>query len=133
MCFNCIAFVRFRIKEIFSVWMLWLFFVCNSVKSIEDNDIVTAFIYTLAKIDTDKNNRLTGGDKVTIALSSPSGRDFTEIAAGIDAYLDYSIVDADHITVFYRREHAFFAALVDLRTRRVLLEREIAAGRENER
>ncbi|WP_028585029.1 hypothetical protein [Desulfogranum mediterraneum] len=71
-------------------------------------------IYTIVKSDTNRDERLSSRDKLTIALSAPSGRSYTEILPSIDRLIGYALAGADGLLILYEKNKVAYSARVSL-------------------
>jgi len=81
----------------------------------KDKTVITIF-YQIVKADTNNDSRLTGNDKLTLALSDPEGNNYTEIIMNVDQVLGYDVINKHAIAIIYSRENIGYAAYIDLTT-----------------
>ncbi len=99
-----------------------------------DNDgpPVKVILYELIYQDSDANNRLNDQDKITLALSTPQGRQLTSIIEDIDWISGKQLYDDSTLIVTYRRGEKSLLARVDLTNFTLLSTLELGAALPNE-
>jgi hypothetical protein len=78
-----------------------------------DKDVITIFYY-LIKEDTNEDKRLTSNDNLTLALSTPAGKGFTEVLVNIDEILGYDVIDEKSVAVIFNRDNQGYTAYINL-------------------
>lgn len=91
----------------------------------EDKETV-AIYYEIRKEDTDNNGKLDENDSITIALTSPDGRKYTELDAGVTSVLDHSVdSNASVLTLLAQYNSVLMMKKYSIKTRELISEREI--------
>ena len=86
-----------------------------SEKSYSDPDYkAEAILFEVIKHDTNKDERLTTKDKITIALSLPSGKKYEEVLNDIDFFVGHTMVDSETIMLIYQIDNVGYSAYVSL-------------------
>lgn len=95
-------------------------------RRLADNKIdVKAILYTIVKADTNGDNRLTHEDQSVIALSLPSGQEYTEILQEIDDFMGHVVLEDDAIFLVYQKQGVGYAANVSLQDFSISVESEL--------
>ncbi|MDH3475804.1 MAG: hypothetical protein OEM59_19165 [Rhodospirillales bacterium] len=87
---------------------------------------VVAIYYRIIKDDTNGDGVLDEEDRVTIALSAPDGRSYTEVLSEADNVLGYELTSKDELLVLYQQAGSVFAAKYSLASFRLLARAELA-------
>ncbi|MEE2730402.1 MAG: hypothetical protein VYA55_06235 [Pseudomonadota bacterium] len=69
-----------------------------------DKDVLS-ILYHVVTSDTNGDNRLTENDKITLSISTPEGKNHTELAHNIDEVLGYVVLDKNVIAVMFNRDN----------------------------
>ncbi len=103
-----------------------LFINRREIKESPDNDAkVISITYELVADDTNSGGRLARDDKVTLAISSVDGSNFTELIGGIDEFLGDEQPDTKTLLIFYRSDGKSFLAELNLLEKRIIQTREL--------
>lgn len=78
-----------------------------------DKDIIF-IVYYLVKEDSNADKRLTSSDKLTLALSTPEGKQFTEALSNIDDVLGYDVINKELMAVMFNRDNQGYTAYINL-------------------
>lgn len=92
---------------------------------------VIAIMYNIVKSDTDKDKRLTVKDKLTLALSNPSGGQYREILPSIDKLIGHSLIGTDEILILYQNRNIAYAARFSLENFKLVNEKELTKIKNN--
>jgi hypothetical protein len=84
-----------------------------------------AIRYEIAETDTDGDGVVGGGDRLVVALSSPSGDGLATVVRDVDEVRGYSAPFGGKLSVFFRRGERELAAELDLAARRPIRESQI--------
>lgn len=79
----------------------------------DDKKEIKAIIYKIIKKDTNKDNRLTCNDKITLSISKVDGSDYKELAQDVNEYLGYKLVK-DKLVILYAKTKASYSLHVNL-------------------
>lgn len=86
---------------------------------------VAWWFYTLAKDDTNQDEKLTLADEKTLAISDVGGKGYTELVSGVDVVLGDVYKDGNILLLIYRAKDKNFLAHVDLTSRKVTQTTEL--------
>lgn len=100
-------------KEMTSHWLFdtnrYLIEKMNILTTSGDNcaeEKTASIYYEVVKNDTDKNGKLDGNDKITVALTTPDGSNYREIATGLDSVIDHSVNSAGtELTILVQKDN----------------------------
>jgi len=82
--------------------------------SYTEKSIVTSILFRVIKSDTNGDARLTDSDEVTLAFSTPEGKNYSEVLEGIDEVLGYDLLNEQAIAIMYRKQNQIFTGFIDL-------------------
>jgi len=105
-------------------------YLCDKEYGKEDRKTI-AILHNIIKSDTNKDDRLTEKDKLTIALSSPSGRQYHEVLPSIDKLIGYSLIGTTEVLILYQNINTAYAAIFSLNDFKLLSERELTKIKNN--
>jgi hypothetical protein len=80
---------------------------------------VSTLWYEIVKVDTNSNQNLDHGDRITIGISDPAGKNYQELVKDIDRILNVHAKSKEVRILFYQSGNKYFAAEINLVTRRV--------------
>lgn len=83
---------------------------------------VRAILISLVKQDTNEDQRLTESDRLTLALTTPEGKQYTEVLDGIDTILGYELIGQEKLVILYNRDGVGRIAYIALDGFKVLKE-----------
>lgn len=86
---------------------------------------VAWWFYTLAKDDTNQDEKLTLADEKTLAISDVGGKGYTELVSGVDQVLGDVYKDGNILLLIYRAKGKNFLAHIDLTSRKVTQTTEL--------
>jgi len=79
----------------------------------KDKKVIT-ILYYIVKRDTNKDERLTSNDRLTLALSTPEGESYTEVISNVDDVLGYDVLSEEAIAVIFNRDNQGYTAYINL-------------------
>ncbi len=92
--------VNYAFFDITSLESYWLFYHRNfliiSMRELytgsqkENNKVVDAYIYSLVKEDTNNDGKLTSSDNITVAISDPRGKSYTELLPSVRELMGFT-------------------------------------------
>lgn len=104
-------------------------FLSNQRLSKKDHDDAASLSnwmkYSYIKDDSNRDQRLTGQDKISIAISDVTGKGFTEVLENIDFILGSYLRDEDVLLIFYERNEKDYLAEINLPKKQVTDTREL--------
>ena len=86
----------------------------NESNSWDRDEKVLTILYYIVKNDTNKDNRLTSNDKLTVALSTPDGENYSEVIFNVDDVLGYTVLNKNALAVMFNRENQGYTAYIEL-------------------
>ncbi len=89
-----------------------------------DKDIIT-ILYNIVKTDTNNDSRLTENDNLTIALSDPNGKNYTEVLLNVENVLGYDLINKQAIAIMFNRKGQGYTAYINLSNLKVTKEIEL--------
>ena len=96
-------------------WLIANNYTLSEKEHREKDRKIRAILYNIVKSDTNEDGRLTEKDKLTIALSSPSGKNYREILAAIDLFIGHSLMGSDTMLILYQKNNIGYSANVSLK------------------
>ena len=84
-----------------------------------------AILYRIISKDTNGDKRLTKDDKLTIAISLPSGRGYKEVIHDIDRFLGHDVINRDRILLIFQKDGTGYTADLSLSDFSISNENEI--------
>ena len=75
---------------------------------------VLAILYTLVKLDSNNDNRLTPSDKITIAISKPDGSGYKEILTNIEQVIDSQVLSENELFIMFQSNGKYFSSTLNL-------------------
>ncbi|MBW4551896.1 MAG: hypothetical protein KME35_12420 [Aphanocapsa sp. GSE-SYN-MK-11-07L] len=78
------------------------------------------FLYSIIKTDTNQDQKLALGDRLTLAVSDVGGRGYTELISDVDQLLAATLRDSATLVVIYRSQAGLSIAQINLPQRRLL-------------
>jgi hypothetical protein len=92
----------------------------------DNNDQVVNWMkYEIVKSDTDRDGRFTSKDRRTIAVSSASGENYTEVIEDVERVLGSMLLDDNTLLVFHSTNGGSYVTEVNLPNRQVTVTREL--------
>lgn len=95
-------------------------------------NVVEAFIYSLIKEDTNNDGRLTASDMVTVSISSPDGKSYTELLHGIKNLTGVEQTGEDEIALVFENNEGAYLALVSTDTHQISYKKALSIGEAKE-
>jgi hypothetical protein len=89
-----------------------------------DKDI-QVIAYEIVKSDTSDDKRLTNSDLLTVSLSSPEGKHYTEILSNVEYVIGYEVIDKATLAIMYRRDGQAFIGHISLKEFKITTEIEL--------
>jgi len=90
----------------------------------DKNNTVLAILYSVVKNDSNNDSRLSSSDKITVSLSTPDGRGYTEIIENTERVLGYKVLDETSIAIMHNRDGKGYSIFVKLSDFTILKEVE---------
>jgi len=85
-----------------------------------------AIYFEVRKVDSDNNGKLDEKDELTVALTSPDGKNYTEIEVGLTSVLDHSVNDnASVLTLLVQSDSRLIMKKYSLPSKKKISEKEI--------
>ena len=85
-----------------------------------------AIYFEIRKEDSDNNGKLDEKDELTVALTSPDGKNYTEIEIGLTSVLDHSVNDnASVLTLLVQSDSTLIMKKYSLLSKKKISEKEI--------
>jgi hypothetical protein len=78
------------------------------------------FLYSLVKVDSDGDRKLTYKDHRTLALSDAGGNGYTEIVPDVEEVYGQTLREPATLLIFYRSQSKRYVAKLDLVNRKVI-------------
>ncbi len=87
----------------------------------------TAIYYETVKNDTNQDGKLNIEDEITISITSPDGKNYTELDTAITSVIDHSIdKDAKTLTILIQKEGSIIMKKFSLTNNQKISERKIS-------
>jgi hypothetical protein len=87
-----------------------------SVKEYNSEEPVLAILYSLVKLDSNEDNRLTASDLTTVAISKPDGSGYVEVLNDIEKVIDTTLLSDKELFFMYQANGISYSAVLDLKT-----------------
>ena len=94
----------------------------NETNSYDSNKNIITILYQIVKSDSNNDSRLTENDQLTIAISEPDGKKYTEVIKDVDELLGYDVLSKQDLAIMFSREHQGYIAYIDLTDIRITKE-----------
>ena len=101
----------------------WLFdhtdYLIQSVDRLRHEGIdskrpTAAILYTLVKIDSDQNSRLTAADLSTVAVTKTDGSNYKELINDIELIIDHELINEKELLLIYQKKGISYSLTLDL-------------------
>ncbi|MBN1967771.1 MAG: hypothetical protein JXR48_02110 [Candidatus Delongbacteria bacterium] len=86
---------------------------------------VLAIMYSIVKSDNNSDKMLNEKDKITIALSNTSGKNYYEILTSVDRLIGFNMVNENEIIIIYMNDSRGYSIKVSLEDYKILSKVEI--------
>ena len=80
----------------------------------ESSKDTKAILYYVIKADTNNDKSLTSSDALTVAISKPNGKKYTELLKDIDFVNDYKTINETSVILVFQRNNIGYSATIDL-------------------
>ncbi len=91
----------------------------------EQSKDAKAILYYVIKADTNNDKSLTSSDKLTVAISKPNGKDYTELLKDIDFVNGYKTINENSVILVFQRSNIGYSAIIDLERLSILSEDQL--------
>lgn len=82
--------------------------------SYDSEEPTIAILYTLVKIDSDQNSRLTIEDLSTIAVTKTDGSNYKELISGVELIVDHELINEKELLLIYQKSGVSYSSILDL-------------------
>ncbi|MFC4309100.1 hypothetical protein ACFPN2_08420 [Steroidobacter flavus] len=93
----------------------------------EANASPQVVVYELVDSDSNQDKRLTAEDTKTIAVASPTGKNFARVLSNVEEYKGGRIVNGTHLVILYTSGAALRAAEIELPSNKLTRESILTA------
>ena len=84
------------------------------LRSYDSEEPTIAILYTLVKIDSDQNSRLTIEDLSTIAVTKTDGSNYKELISGVELIVDHELINEKELLLIYQKNGVSYSSILDL-------------------